>query len=207
MATNPSQDPTMKNTARPSDEILSGTPGSGDDVCPRCKGSGGVEGRECACLRIPVCFGHICRAMQFIDKTDFRGEREALTSAASLCFAHAATSCQPKLLEWNDMGTIMTTIPAYPAAAGSLAALAKFERTFILSRTTDGKLVAKARSVAFSRLRKMRLDQQELARELAQGEVNRRRCQDPQRPPGGDLPRHREIEALCNFPVSRATSA
>ena len=36
----------------------------------------------------------------------------------------------------------------------------------ILSRTTDGRLAAKARGVAFGRPRKMRPDQQELAREL-----------------------------------------
>jgi DNA invertase Pin-like site-specific DNA recombinase len=39
-------------------------------------------------------------------------------------------------------------------------------RPLILSRTTDGRLAAKARGVAFGRPRKMRPDQQELAREL-----------------------------------------
>jgi DNA invertase Pin-like site-specific DNA recombinase len=43
---------------------------------------------------------------------------------------------------------------------------AEFERTLILSRTTDGRLAAKARGVAFGRARKMRPDQQELAREF-----------------------------------------
>lgn len=47
MATNPSQDPAVKNMARPGDEVPPGTPGSGDDVCPRCNGSAKVEGREC----------------------------------------------------------------------------------------------------------------------------------------------------------------
>jgi len=44
--------------------------------------------------------------------------------------------------------------------------IAEFERTLILSRTTDGRLAAKARGVAFGRPKKMRPDQQELAREL-----------------------------------------
>ena len=47
MATTPSQDPTMKETARPGDEVLSDSPGSGDDVCPRCNGSGSIHGQEC----------------------------------------------------------------------------------------------------------------------------------------------------------------
>jgi hypothetical protein len=47
MATTPSQDSTVKNTARPGDEVLSGTPGAGDDVCPRCSGSRSIEGQEC----------------------------------------------------------------------------------------------------------------------------------------------------------------
>ena len=46
------------------------------------------------------------------------------------------------------------------------AGIAEFERTLILSRTTDSRLAAKARGVAFGRPREMRPDQQELAREL-----------------------------------------
>ena len=44
----------------------------------------------------------------------------------------------------------------------------KFARrnTLIISRTSDGRLAAKARGVAFGRPKKMRPDQQELAREL-----------------------------------------
>lgn len=46
------------------------------------------------------------------------------------------------------------------------AGIAEFERTLILSRTDDGRKAAKARGVTFGRPRKMRPDQQELAREL-----------------------------------------
>jgi len=44
--------------------------------------------------------------------------------------------------------------------------IAEFERTLILSRTDDGRRAAKARGVAFGRPRKMRPDQQEVARDL-----------------------------------------
>jgi DNA invertase Pin-like site-specific DNA recombinase len=43
---------------------------------------------------------------------------------------------------------------------------AEFERTLIISRTNDGRVAAKARGVAFGRPKKMRPDQQQLAREL-----------------------------------------
>jgi DNA invertase Pin-like site-specific DNA recombinase len=46
------------------------------------------------------------------------------------------------------------------------AGIAEFERTLIISRTNEGRLAAKARGVTFGRPKKMRLDQQELAREL-----------------------------------------
>ena len=46
------------------------------------------------------------------------------------------------------------------------AGIAEFERTLIMSRTNDGRVAAKARGVTFGRPKKMRLDQQELAREL-----------------------------------------
>ncbi len=46
------------------------------------------------------------------------------------------------------------------------AGIAEFERTLIISRTNDGRGAAKARGVTFGRPKKMRLDQQELAREL-----------------------------------------
>lgn len=36
----------------PGDVAPQGTPGTGEDVCPRCKGSGRVEGRVC-----PECDG------------------------------------------------------------------------------------------------------------------------------------------------------
>jgi DnaJ-class molecular chaperone len=37
---------------RPADEAAPGTPGTGEDVCRRCNGSGRIEGREC-----PECAG------------------------------------------------------------------------------------------------------------------------------------------------------
>jgi hypothetical protein len=38
-------------TMAPGDEAPPGTPGTGDDVCPECAGSGRIDGRECAnCL-------------------------------------------------------------------------------------------------------------------------------------------------------------
>ena len=46
------------------------------------------------------------------------------------------------------------------------AGIAEFERTLILSRTTDGRMAAKARGAAFGRPKKLRPDQRELAREL-----------------------------------------
>jgi DNA invertase Pin-like site-specific DNA recombinase len=46
------------------------------------------------------------------------------------------------------------------------AGIAEFERTLIISRTSDGRVAAKERGVIFGRPKKMRLDQQELAREL-----------------------------------------
>jgi hypothetical protein len=36
----------------PGDDALPGTPATGEDVCPRCKGQGRVEGRPC-----PLCEG------------------------------------------------------------------------------------------------------------------------------------------------------
>jgi DnaJ-class molecular chaperone len=47
MATDSLQDPAAKNVGRVGDEVPPGTSGSGDDVCPRCKGSGKMEGQEC----------------------------------------------------------------------------------------------------------------------------------------------------------------
>ena len=62
---------------------------------------------------------------------------------------------------WAD-----TTSPSGRMVMTIFAGIAEFERTLILSRTTDGRLAAKERGVAFGRPRKMRPDQQELAREL-----------------------------------------
>jgi DnaJ-class molecular chaperone len=42
-----SQDPAAKTMSRPGDEVPPGTPGSGDDVCPRCHGSGTIDSQGC----------------------------------------------------------------------------------------------------------------------------------------------------------------
>src|SRR3984957_10617471 len=62
---------------------------------------------------------------------------------------------------WAD-----TTSPSGRMVMTVFAGIAEFERTLIISRTSDGRLAAKARGVAFGRPEKMRPDQQELAREL-----------------------------------------
>jgi DNA invertase Pin-like site-specific DNA recombinase len=59
-----------------------------------------------------------------------------------------------------------TVSPAGRMVMTIFAGIAEFERSLILSRTNDGRLAAKARGVAFGRPKKMRPDQQELAREL-----------------------------------------
>ena len=40
------------DTMAPGDQAPAGTPGTGENVCPRCNGSGSVEGGTC-----PVCEG------------------------------------------------------------------------------------------------------------------------------------------------------
>ena len=62
---------------------------------------------------------------------------------------------------WAD-----TTSPSGRMVMTIFAGIAEFERTLIISRTNEGRLAAKARGVTFGRPKKMRLDQQELAREL-----------------------------------------
>jgi DNA invertase Pin-like site-specific DNA recombinase len=62
---------------------------------------------------------------------------------------------------WAD-----TTSPSGRMVMTIFAGIAEFERALIISRTNDGRLAAKARGVTFGRPRKMRPDQQELAREL-----------------------------------------
>ena len=36
-----------ESSRNPGDEAAPGTPGTGEDVCPTCHGSGRVEGRDC----------------------------------------------------------------------------------------------------------------------------------------------------------------
>ncbi|MGN6375325.1 MAG: hypothetical protein ACTHMG_07195 [Sphingomonas sp.] len=45
-------DDTTPQPTAPGDEAAPGTPGTGENVCPRCGGSGRVDGETC-----PVCAG------------------------------------------------------------------------------------------------------------------------------------------------------
>lgn len=38
---------TKDSGMRPGDEAPAGTPGTGEDLCPRCKGSGRIKGARC----------------------------------------------------------------------------------------------------------------------------------------------------------------
>jgi DNA invertase Pin-like site-specific DNA recombinase len=59
-----------------------------------------------------------------------------------------------------------TTSPAGRMVMTIFVGIAEFGRTLIISRTNDGRVAAKVRGVAFGRPKKMRPDQQQLAREL-----------------------------------------
>jgi hypothetical protein len=87
------------------------------------------------------------------------------------------------------------------------AGIAEFRRTLILSRTTDGRLAAEARGVAFGHLKKCIRTSPRIGhrRTRPSREVDQCRCQDLRRPPGDDLPRHRGIEGLMplSVPLSR----
>ena len=39
--------PADRSQIAPGDEAAPGTPGTGEDICPQCKGSGRKEGRRC----------------------------------------------------------------------------------------------------------------------------------------------------------------
>jgi DNA invertase Pin-like site-specific DNA recombinase len=62
---------------------------------------------------------------------------------------------------WAD-----TTSPSGRMVMTIFAGIAEFERALIVSRTTDGRIAARARGVTFGRPRKLRPDQRELARVL-----------------------------------------
>jgi DnaJ-class molecular chaperone len=47
MEDNPAPKGPGATSTNPGDEVPPGTPGSGDDVCPVCDGSGEANGREC----------------------------------------------------------------------------------------------------------------------------------------------------------------
>jgi len=38
----------VDESLKPGDEASPGTPGTGEDLCPRCHGKGSVEGRPCS---------------------------------------------------------------------------------------------------------------------------------------------------------------
>lgn len=42
----------MEPGLKPGDEAAAGTPGTGDDICPDCHGTGKMEGKPC-----PACDG------------------------------------------------------------------------------------------------------------------------------------------------------
>jgi hypothetical protein len=47
----PEKDKAAKTSSRPpapGDEAAAGTPGTGEDVCPQCRGSGKLDGKSCA---------------------------------------------------------------------------------------------------------------------------------------------------------------
>jgi hypothetical protein len=48
----PRQDPDKPRDPRPGDEAPPGTPGTGENLCPRCRGSGRLDGEAC-----PHCGG------------------------------------------------------------------------------------------------------------------------------------------------------
>ena len=43
----PEQKPTQQQSTRPGDEAAPSTPGTGEDVCPVCHGSGRIDQRPC----------------------------------------------------------------------------------------------------------------------------------------------------------------
>ncbi|MFV0625102.1 hypothetical protein ACBY01_13980 [Sphingomonas sp. ac-8] len=42
----------MPNPSTPGDDVAPGTPGTGENLCPRCGGTGRIDGSEC-----PECEG------------------------------------------------------------------------------------------------------------------------------------------------------
>ncbi len=40
--------PEIEPGMKPGDEAAAGTPGTGDDICPDCHGTGKLEGKSCA---------------------------------------------------------------------------------------------------------------------------------------------------------------
>jgi DnaJ-class molecular chaperone len=40
--------PNQSGNLKPGDEAAPGTPGTGEDICPECNGSGKADGKRCA---------------------------------------------------------------------------------------------------------------------------------------------------------------
>lgn len=49
---NPNDAATGGTDSKPGDQAPPGSPGTGENICPRCQGSGRIDGRTC-----PVCEG------------------------------------------------------------------------------------------------------------------------------------------------------
>lgn len=47
MSTPSQQDMNSNVTMNPGDDAPAGTPGTGEDICPRCKGTGKQNGQDC----------------------------------------------------------------------------------------------------------------------------------------------------------------
>ena len=94
-----------------------------------------------------------------------RLDRLARSTSELLAIAERITEKQAGLQSldepWAD-----TTSPSGRMILTVFAGIAEFERHLIRSRTDDGRRAAMARGVTFGRPRKMRHDQQALAREL-----------------------------------------
>ncbi|MEI6987089.1 MAG: recombinase family protein [Rhodospirillaceae bacterium] len=94
-----------------------------------------------------------------------RLDRLARSTAELLRIAEQITKKEAGLQSldepWAD-----TTSPAGKMVMTIFGGIAEFERSLILTRTQDGRQAAMARGVTFGRPKKMRPEQQELARRL-----------------------------------------
>lgn len=47
MPTHPDQSANARPEIHPGDDATPGTPGTGEDICPKCKGTGKLNGADC----------------------------------------------------------------------------------------------------------------------------------------------------------------